>query len=101
MRLDPSTAPASAHHIISLPDLRLLFLEIDRRDRSPNLSWIRGTPKIEDLYLHHRGPIGLSSPEGVRNLTVHVRQGRKAVGEDKLGEGSKVVRGWPEQAFPQ
>lgn len=99
LRVDEHTAHGNVDHITRLAGLRLLFLELRNGSRA-DLSWIRAIPALETLCLSQPGTLDLTSLAGVRDLTVHVRQGRRVIGADGLGEGSAVVRGWPEEAFP-
>ncbi|CAL9359333.1 hypothetical protein SUDANB121_00642 [Nocardiopsis dassonvillei] len=100
LRLAPHTAWGNIDHITRLTGLRLLFLEMFRDGRSHDLSWVREIPGLEILCLDHPGTLDLTSLAGARDLVVHVRQGRRVIGADLLGEGSAVVRGWPEEMSP-
>ncbi|MFL1432577.1 MULTISPECIES: NACHT domain-containing protein [unclassified Nocardiopsis] len=99
LRLDLFTAWRNIGHLTRIPGLRLLFLELGGRNHE-DLSWVREVPGLETLCLQHSGTLDLTSLAGMRGLTVHVRRGRRIIGADQLGEGSTVIRGFPEEVFP-
>lgn len=100
LRVDIRTADFNQEQIKSIPRLDLLHLEMGSEQVVVTPHWVLGIPGMRSLNIQASGAVDLSALAGAQELTVRVFRDTEVIGAEMLGEGSTVVRGWPEEMFP-